>query len=78
MIGFLDQLGLDDLVAASADDYVRIAAALAADPARRAQLRRTLRPTMDASPLIDAKAFTPGLEQAYRAMWRRWCEEQRS
>jgi protein O-GlcNAc transferase len=73
-LGFLDQLGLDDLVAASADDYVRIAAGLAADPARRTELRQKLRPRMASSPLTDAEAFTPGLEQAYRAMWRRWCE----
>jgi len=73
-LGFLAELDLQDLAAASPDDYVRIAAALAADPARRAELRRTLRGRMQASPLTDAKAFTPGLEQAYRQMWRRWCE----
>jgi predicted O-linked N-acetylglucosamine transferase (SPINDLY family) len=75
-LGFLAELDLQDLAAASPDDYVRIAAALAADPARRADLRRTLRGRMRASPLTDAKAFTPGLEQAYRQMWRRWCEGQ--
>ena len=37
---FLTELDLTDLAAASGDDYVRIAAALAADPARRAELRR--------------------------------------
>jgi putative thioredoxin len=47
--------------------------ALAADPARRADLRRTLRPRMAASPLTDGAQFTPGLEAAYRQMWRHWC-----
>ena len=75
-LGFLAELDLQDLAAASPDDYVRIAAALAADPARRAELRRSLRGRMRASPLTDAKAFTPGLEQAYRQMWRRWCQGQ--
>jgi predicted O-linked N-acetylglucosamine transferase (SPINDLY family) len=75
-LGFLREAGLDDLIAESKDDYVRIAAALAADAKRRADLRRTLRPRLAASPLTDAKAFTPGLEQAYRQMWRRWCEGQ--
>jgi predicted O-linked N-acetylglucosamine transferase (SPINDLY family) len=75
-LGVLHEAGLDDLAAQSKDDYVRIAAALAADGARRAELRRTLRPRLAASPLTDAKAFTPGLEQAYRRMWRRWCEGQ--
>ena len=70
---FLTALGLTDLAAASEDDYVRIAADLAADPVRRADLRRTLRPRMAASPLTDGAQFTPDLEAAYRQMWRRWC-----
>ena len=73
-LAFLAELGLTDLAAASEDDYVRIAADLAADPARRAELRRTLRPRMAASPLTDGARFTPGLEAAYRQMWRAWCE----
>ena len=73
-LSFLTELGLTDLAAASEDDYVRIAAALAADPARRAELRQTLRPRMAASPLTDGTRFTPGLEAAYRRMWRDWCE----
>ena len=71
---FLTELGLTELAASSEDDYVRIAAGLAADPARRAELRRTLRPRMAASPLTDGARFTPGLEAAYRQMWRAWCE----
>ena len=72
-VAFLAELGLTDLAATSADDYVRIAADLAADPARRAELRQTLRPRMAAAPLTDGTTFTPGLEDAYRQMWRRWC-----
>ena len=71
---FLTELGLTDLAATCADDYIRIAAALAADPARRADLRQTLRERMAACPLTDGAQFTPGLEDAYRQMWRRWCE----
>jgi predicted O-linked N-acetylglucosamine transferase (SPINDLY family) len=75
-VAFLTELGLTDLAASSADDYVRIAAELAGDPARRAELRRTLRPRMAASPLTDGTQFTPGLEAAYRQMWRRWCADE--
>jgi predicted O-linked N-acetylglucosamine transferase (SPINDLY family) len=71
-LAFLHGVGLDELAATSEDDYVRIAAALAADPARRAELRRTLRPLMAASPMNDPKAFAKGLEAAYRQMWERW------
>jgi protein O-GlcNAc transferase len=75
-LAFLSELGLTDLAASSADDYVRIAADLAGDPARRAELRKTLRPRMAASPLTDGAKFTPGLEAAYREMWRRWCADE--
>ena len=72
-LGFLRGLSLDDLAAGSAEDYVAIAAGLAADVARRGELRATLRSRMTASPLCDAATFTPTLEAAYRVMWRRWC-----
>ncbi|MGZ3315252.1 MAG: O-linked N-acetylglucosamine transferase, SPINDLY family protein [Caulobacteraceae bacterium] len=72
-LAFLHGLGLDDLAAKSEDDYVRIAAALAADPARRAELRQTLRQRMAAAPMNDPKAFGQALDAAYRQMWRRWC-----
>ena len=73
-LAFLHGLGLGDLAASSEDDYVRIAAALAADPARRAQLRATLRPLMAAAPMNDPKLFAADLDAAYRQMWRTWCE----
>jgi predicted O-linked N-acetylglucosamine transferase (SPINDLY family) len=71
---FLAELGLTDLAAQSEDDYVRIAAGLAADSGRRAELRRTLRQRMAASPMTDGARFAPGLEAAFRQMWRRSCE----
>lgn len=75
-LAFLSELGLTDLAADTEDDYVRIAAALAGDASRRAELRRDLRARMAASPMTDGARFTPGLEAAYRQMWRRWCAGQ--
>jgi len=72
-LGFLQSLGLDDLVAASPDDYVAKAAQWAGDADRLAELRRTLRPRMAAAPLCDGPLFTRALEAALREMWRRCC-----
>ncbi|MES1149112.1 MAG: hypothetical protein ABUL53_07985, partial [Bradyrhizobium guangdongense] len=51
----------------------RIAAALAADPMRRTELRRTLRARIQGSALGDGRLFTPTLEAAFRWMWRERC-----
>ena len=69
----LSNLSLRELVAFSEDEYVEIAARLARDPPRLAELRRTLRTRMEASVLMDAQRFTRGVEAAYRTMWRQWC-----
>jgi predicted O-linked N-acetylglucosamine transferase (SPINDLY family) len=71
----LSNLGLPELVAFSEDEYVEIATRLAHDLPRLAELRRTLRPRMEASVLMDAPRFAYGIEAAYRAMWRQWCQE---
>ena len=70
----LEQIGLTDLVGQSLDDYVEIAAGLAGDPTRLAELRRSLRPRMAASPLCDGPAFAHKMEAAFRDMWRRSVE----
>lgn len=70
----LSNLGLDALAAYTDDEYVRIATALATDVARLAELRAGLRPRMQRSPLMDAPRFARHIEQAYRSMWRDWCE----
>ncbi|MFI4977042.1 MAG: tetratricopeptide repeat protein, partial [Caulobacterales bacterium] len=70
----LTRVGLEELIARDAQAYVDIAARLAGDPARLAELRATLRPRMAASPLTDAPAFARKLERAYRQMWTRWCD----
>lgn len=72
-VSLLSAVGLGDLVASSPEQYVATATALAADAARRQELRRNLRATMAASPLCDGAAMTRALEAAYRAMWQKWC-----
>jgi predicted O-linked N-acetylglucosamine transferase (SPINDLY family) len=69
----LEAVGLRELVAESADELVALAASWAEAPARLAALRGSLRERVRRSPLCDAPTFTRGLEDAYRALWRRWC-----
>jgi predicted O-linked N-acetylglucosamine transferase (SPINDLY family) len=64
----LSNLGLPELAARSDEEFVKIAVELSGDLPRLAELRRTLRPRMLASPLMDAKRFARHLEAAYRRM----------
>jgi predicted O-linked N-acetylglucosamine transferase (SPINDLY family) len=72
-VTYLRNLGLDELIASSADDYVRIAKDLAGDLHRLSSLRAELRDRMRHSPLMDAAAYTHHLEGLYRQMWINWC-----
>ena len=71
----LDRLGLADLVADDEVRYVEVAVTLARDAARLSRMRQELPGSVDRSELADAARFTRGLESAYRAMWRAWCED---
>jgi len=72
-LSILSNLGLPELVTWSEAEYVRIAAELAADIPRLAELRATMRARMEASPLMDGPRFARNIEAAYRTMWRQWC-----
>jgi len=69
-VSILSNAGLADRIAASPDDYIRLAMDLAKDTPRLAELRRTLRQRLIRSPLMDAPRFVRNLESAYRTMWR--------
>jgi len=73
-VSLLKTVGLDELVADTSQRYLDIACDLASDTGKLAALRTSMRARMSASPLMDASRFTHELEQAYRSMWRRWCE----
>ncbi len=74
-VSALANLGLaDELAFTDVDAYIAGAVALAGSPARLAELRETLRPRMQASPLRDSKQFTKDLESLYRRMWAAWCD----
>ncbi|HVW30121.1 MAG TPA: tetratricopeptide repeat protein [Polyangiaceae bacterium] len=72
-LSIMSNLGLQELSARSPDDYVRVAAELAADLDRLEALRRDLRARLLGSALMDAPRFARNMESAYRTAWRRWC-----
>jgi predicted O-linked N-acetylglucosamine transferase (SPINDLY family) len=69
----LENVGLHELVADSAEAYVDIAVRLARDHERLEALRAGLRERMLASPLLDAPRMARSLEATFRGMWQRWC-----
>lgn len=66
----LHSAGLTEWIAEDSDDYVAKAVAFAADAARLAKLRSSLRATVLGSPLCDAPRYARHLEAALAAMWR--------
>ncbi len=69
----LSNLGLQELAAETAEQYVALAARVSGDLPWLQELRRTLRQRLQASPLMDGMRFARNVERAYRQMWRRWC-----
>ncbi|MDO8925426.1 MAG: tetratricopeptide repeat protein [Sideroxyarcus sp.] len=63
---------LDEFIARDVGDYVDKACALAADPARLAELRATLGKRMAASPQWDVKSFARNFETRLRMIWQDW------
>lgn len=61
---FLCAIGLAELAAVDADDYVRIAISLATDQDRMVALRSAMRSRMQASSLMDVTGFARQLENA--------------
>jgi len=66
----MQNLGLPQLIARDANDYVQIAITLAGDLEKLAALRGGLRARMSESPLTNVARFTRNVEAAYEVMWR--------
>jgi predicted O-linked N-acetylglucosamine transferase (SPINDLY family) len=71
-------LGLPELVAGSDEAFVERAVALAGDLNRLSELRGVLRARLAASPLGTLSAYARHVEAAYRSVWRRYCQPNRS
>ena len=75
-VSFLTNVGLPELIAASREQYISTALALARDLDRLEGIRKSLRERMRASAITNGPRFVHHLERAYRDMWRTWCARQ--
>jgi protein O-GlcNAc transferase len=74
-VSILSNAGLPELIARDLVQYAGIVADLAGDLPRLAALRKSLRQRIQASSLMDAESSAREIENAYRIMWRIWCEK---
>ena len=75
-VSILSNAGLAELIAADEDQYVELAVALATDDARLRSVRHNLRERVEKSPLMDQALSARDMADAYRGMWKIWCEQQ--
>jgi protein O-GlcNAc transferase len=73
-LSHLSNVGLTDLIAGTADEYVELAVSLAGDLPRLAALRAALRSRVAASPLCDGKRFAGHLMILLRDVWQQWLD----
>lgn len=72
-VSLLTAIGRPEWIADTPDDYVRVAAAVAADRAGLAATARGLRAELQRSPLLDHEGQARRFGAALRACWREWC-----
>jgi len=72
----LTAVGLADWIADGEDEYAALAIRKSSDIAALTRLRKELRPCIAAASPGNPRSYTRAVEDAYRTMWRRWCEKQ--
>ncbi len=75
-VSLLSSVGLEEFIAETEDEYVEKAVALAQQPERLAEVRRTLRSRMENSLLMDGPGFAKRFGDALEDMWRVHLENQ--
>ncbi|MDX5373854.1 MAG: tetratricopeptide repeat protein [Pseudomonadaceae bacterium] len=68
-------LGREEWIADTEAEYVDKLVELASDVERLAKIRSGLREEMAVSPLCDGKGFAARVEDTWRSMWQRYCEQ---
>ncbi|WP_163339279.1 FkbM family methyltransferase [Desulfopila sp. IMCC35008] len=73
-LSILSNLGLNECIAYSEEEYLEKVRYLASDKQKLFELKKSLRSRLQNSVLMDHKGFTRKLENAFREMWNTWCD----
>lgn len=73
---FIKNVGVEEGIAWTDEEYVAWGVRLGKDPALRQQIAWKLRQSRQTSPLWDAKQFTREMEKAYKQMWQNYVSNQ--
>jgi len=65
---------LPGIIAADANEFVRIAVRMAQDTGELATLRRGMRSRLAGSALCNGPGYIDNLQKQFRTLWREWCE----
>jgi predicted O-linked N-acetylglucosamine transferase (SPINDLY family) len=74
-LSLLSAVGHPEWAVSTPEEFIRTAAALAADAPQLKRLRGELRTQMATSPLGDAPAMGRRISDALRSAWRDWCRQ---
>jgi predicted O-linked N-acetylglucosamine transferase (SPINDLY family) len=72
----MTNLGLSEWVASDEQEYEDKAVGFAQDTPSLFNLRTGMRERMQSSPVMDEASFAGDVEQAFKAMWQKWIDEQ--
>ena len=64
--------GLGELAAATEDEYVEKAVALAKEPGLLAELHRQIPGMFRRSPVMDVAGYMRDIQSAYERIWQEW------
>ncbi len=71
-LGLLENIGVGELAAPTAEAYIERAVMLANSPDLVAALHANLRQMMEQSPVMDGKGYTRSVEAAFEMLWEEW------
>ena len=74
-VSVFEQVGLESFIAQTEQDYIDIAATMASNLHRLAELRHELRSSMATSRLCDHDGFARAITDSYRTIWKKWCKD---